>query len=213
MNNNIRINNAETRNENSINKDANRIMDKRYIEVDMSEVMLDYEKEMLAGIRIPSLLPMNILQMDNKNIMCFNTSGYVPLSEIELVSIEGMCKIIKSFVKSIIISEQYLLRGGIHFINRDMVFVDIEKNEVKLVFGKYSEKNSGFADNNIIIGFLDELKASISDNVLSKIINEIITSISSKNPKLERIELMVEDIERKWYCRSLKPVDELNVDI
>lgn len=180
----------------------NTIMDKRYIEVEMSNVSLDYEKEMLSGVRIPSLLPMNILKMDDRSIMCFNTSGFKTLAEVEIINIETMCQIIKSYIKAIYLSEQYLLKGGKHFLSREMVFIDIEKKEVKLIYGNGSKDNVGFADNNVIVNFLNELKSGIMDSVLGQIIDEISSTLVSKNPRPERLVPIVEDVERKWYRRN-----------
>lgn len=186
---------------NSAEHSGNTIMDKRYIEVDMSNISLDYEKEMLTGLIIPSLLPMNILKMDDRIIMCFNTSGYKTLSEINITSIEFMFQVIKNFIKSIHVSEQYLLRGPKHFYHKDMVFWDMEKKEVKLIYGRQCEDDCGFADNQVILNFLFQFKNGMMDSVLIQIVDEITDILISRNPRPERLVPLIEEIERNWYRR------------
>lgn len=181
----------------------NKIMDKRYVEIKMNDAILDYEKEMLVGVDIPSLLPLNIVSTDGHDLLCFNTAGYKTIKEFEIANIESLCKIIKEFVKSIMVSEQYLLSGNKHFLDSDMVFIDTDSKDVKLIYGRNISSAAYFDHNTVVVEFLKNLTAGINDKVYLQIINNITAMIKKQNPRLRKIVIQIEEAERKWYCRNL----------
>lgn len=181
----------------------NKIMEKRYIEVEMNEIILDYEKEMLMGADISSLLPLNIVGTDGHNLLCFNTAGYKSISELEMANIESLCKVIKGFAKAIMISEQYLLAGNKHFIDLDMVYIDMDSKDVKLIYGKKTGGKIYFDHNKVVTDFLEKLIKQLNDKVYLQITRSINGIINSQNPGLKKLVVLIEEAERKWYCRNL----------
>ncbi len=174
-----------------------------YIEIDADDAILDFERQMLAEVNIPSLLPVNIINQNEKNSVCFITTGYKPITQTDIPDIEFLCHMVKSFVKSIIDSEKYLLMGGKHFLDTDMVYYDSDTKETKLIFGRVNENNYHYGDINAVIEFLQNLKKSIEDRVYLQILEQIIITIKVRNPDMKRITILIEEIERKWYCKNL----------
>lgn len=181
----------------------NEIMDKRYLEIDMGIQILDYERQILMGVNIPSLLPMNIINSGERKLMCFNTYGYKSIGEWGIHDVETLCRIIKSFIHAIIRSEQYLLSGSKHFTEPDMVFLSADSMDVKLVFGNSSDTEPAYADNRVIVSFLKNLKSKTEDTVFIQIINNVLIIIEDQNPRFKRLITLIEELERKWYCRNL----------
>lgn len=180
-------------------------MNKNYMEINGEDVILDYEKQMLAGVNIPSLLPVNIINNEGSDSICFITTGYKTISEFGITDIESLCKIIKSFIQALIVSEQYLLVGGKHFLDTDMVYYNADTGETKLVFGRANDINFNFGDVGVVMEYLDNLKKIINDKVQQHLIDQIILEIRKKNPEIKRIPVLVEEAERKWYCRNIIP--------
>jgi hypothetical protein len=184
-----------------------------YIEINTEDVVLSYERQMLAEINIPSLLPVNVINQNGQESICYITNGYKTVSDLDIPDIETLCTIIKSFTKAIIVSEQYLLMGGKHFLETNMVFYDYDKKEIKLVFGKVCDENHCFGDIDIIIEFLSNLKHHLKEKVHIQLVNKILSMLKLKNPELKRISIIVEEMERKWYCRNLIPDFPFKTDI
>ena len=179
-------------------------MNRNYIEISADENIMDFEKQMLSGVNIPSLLPVNIVNQNQKESICFITSGYKPVSQIEIPDIESLILIIKSFVNAIIISEQYLLCGCKHFLDIDLAFYSPEDKETKLVFGRKNDDDCNYGDINVIIKYIENLKSVIiNDKVQLQILENIITILNRQNPDIRRVNLIIEEVERKWYCRNM----------
>gem|GEM_PF-6555675 len=175
------------------------------IEINVNDSILDFERQMLAEVNIPSLLPVNIIDQGGNESICFIATGYKAVSEMNITDIEGLCNIVKSFVKAIITSEQYLLVGGKHFLEMDMVFYDPSTKTMKMVFGRIRDDKNYFGDTDVILEFIDNLKSILVDNVLLKILDQIKIIMVMKNPDIKRIPALIDEVERKWYCRNLIP--------
>lgn len=176
-----------------------------FIEINIEDAIQDFERQMLAEVNIPSLLPVNIINQNEKSSVCFIKTGYKPIEHTDIPDIESLCHIVKSFAKAVIVSEQYLLMGGKHFLDMDMVFYDPDKKETKLIFGKINENGYHYGDTGVVIEFIENLKIRIKNKVHLQMLEQISVSISRKNPEMKRIPVMIEEIERKWYCRNLIP--------
>lgn len=174
-----------------------------FIEINIDDAILDFEKQMLAEVNIPSLLPVNIINQNEKNSVCFITTGYKTMMQTDIPDIESLCHMVKAFVKATIASEQYLLMGGKHFLDMDMIYYDAEKKDAKLIFGKVNENDYHYGDTDVIIEFIENFKKIINNKVYLQMLEQISITISRKNPDIKRITIMIEEIERKWYCRNL----------
>lgn len=181
-----------------INESINNI-----IEINGYNAFNEYEGQILSGTNIPSLLPFNIVINENKTSICFSSHGYRAISFNEIDDIESLCMIIKLFIQAIIESEQYLLVGARHFTETDMVFFNAEKNRIKLVYGQDDGNDYGYGDLHVVTRFICSLKSNTKDRVFLSLLENINELIKERNPMLRNMPIIIEEVERKWYCRSL----------
>ncbi len=77
--------------------------------------------------------------------------------------------------------------------------------DLRLVFGKVDDRDSHYGDTDVVIRFIEDLERHLNDNVLIKILKNVSVSIKLNNPDIKRIPVLVEEIERGWYCRNIIP--------
>ncbi len=107
-----------------------------YLEIE-AEGGEDYEYQMLLAGHIDTLLPVNVMSVNEKKQLIYSASGYKTLEsclEKMIINGEQILQVMESVLKGIDDIKQYLLSAGNLVLSPDCLFVEPDYSRVGLIY-------------------------------------------------------------------------------
>lgn len=123
--------------------------------------VLDYEKIILTSGECSLFMPMGFISADNGETVCYDCSGFIPLSRYQIERTDDALYILENTLLILGKAVEYLLDPAKVTLSTDTVFYNKDTGEVKIAYVPLSGGNPNLKKN--IVGFIGQLKADICD--------------------------------------------------
>lgn len=123
--------------------------------------MRNYEKIMLTSGECNLFMPMGFIGDDNGEVVCYDCSGYAPLSSYSVEKTEDALYILECVLLIVGRAIEYLITPARITINEETVFYNKETGKVKIAYVPLSGEQNSIRGN--LVSFIDQLKVNICD--------------------------------------------------
>lgn len=123
--------------------------------------VLDFEKIMLTSGECSLFMPMGFMSADEGETVCYDCSGFIPLSRYQIERTDDALFILENVVIILNRAVEYLLDPSKVTLNTDTVFYNKESGEVKITYVPLSSGKTGLNKN--LVSFIGQLRSEISD--------------------------------------------------
>lgn len=123
--------------------------------------VLDFEKIMLTSGECSLFMPMGFLSADEGETVCYDCSGFVPLSRYQIDRTDDALYILENILLILNRTVEYLLDPSKVTLNTDTVFYNKETGEVKITYVPLCSEKTDLRKN--LVGFIGQLKRDVND--------------------------------------------------
>ena len=123
--------------------------------------MRDYEKIMLTSGECNLFMPMGFIGDENGEVVCYDCSGFAPLSSYSVEKTEDALYILECVLLIVGRAVEYLITPARITINEDTVFYNKETGRVKIAYVPLTDTQASIRSN--LVSFIDQLKDNIKD--------------------------------------------------
>ena len=123
--------------------------------------MRNYEKIMLTSGECNLFMPMGFIGDDNGEVVCYDCSGFAPLSSYSVEKTEDALYILECVLLIVGKAVEYLITPARITINEDTVFYNKETGKVKIAYVPLKDEKASIRGN--LVNFIEQLKVNIKD--------------------------------------------------
>lgn len=123
--------------------------------------VMEYEKVVLTSGSCNLFMPMGFLGAEDGEIVCYDCSGYAPLSNYEIEKTEDALFILEQTLMILNKATDYLITPSKITVTRDTVFYNIETGEIKIAYIPNKQDTPMMRRN--IVAFIKELQEDVCD--------------------------------------------------
>lgn len=121
----------------------------------------DYERIMLTSGECSFFMPMGFMGEDEVEVVCYDCSGFAPLSNYRIERTEDALYILECVLLIVGKSIEYLITPAKITLTEDTVFYNKETEQVKITYVPVKERQLSIRKN--LVGFIEQLKSNICD--------------------------------------------------
>lgn len=158
--------------------------------------VLDFEKIMLTSGECSLFMPMGFMGADEGETVCYDCSGFTPLSRYQIEKTDDAFFILESTVIIINRAVEYLLDPSKVTLNTDTVFYNRETGEVKITYVPLCCGEEDLRKN--LVRFIGQLRREIHDRYSGYLV-ELAKYIYYYNYSLTDIINKIGNYRRKIY--------------
>lgn len=125
-------------------------------------MMHDYEKIMLTSGVCDLFMPMGFIAEDSGEMICYDCSGFAPLSRFQIDRTDDALYIMESALLILTKSVEYLITPAKVKLSTDTVFYNKDTGEVKIAYVPLKKCESDFRKN--LVTFINQLSKDIRDS-------------------------------------------------
>lgn len=163
--------------------------------------MKEYERVMLTSGECSLFMPMGFMSEDGGETVCYNCSGFTPLSNFRIEKTEDVLYILERTLLILERSVEFLITPSKIWLSTDTVFYNKDTGEVKIAYVPSEGKEGSLRRN--IVTFLIEIKCDVQDDHKSYI-NKIAKCICSGNYYIRDIINKIGIYRREIYTTERK---------
>ena len=123
--------------------------------------VLDFEKIMLTSGECSLFMPMGFMTADEGETVCYDCSGFIPLSRYQIEKTDDALYIIENILIILNRAVEYLLDPAKVTLTTDTVFYNKETGEVKITYVPLSSDQVNIKKS--LVGFIGQLRRDIRD--------------------------------------------------
>lgn len=123
--------------------------------------MRDYERVMLTSGECSYFMPMGFMGEDGGEVVCYDCSGFAPISSYRIEKTEDALYILESVLVIIGRAVEYLITPAKITVSADTVFYNKETGQVKIAYVPMRNAGAGLRKN--LASFIEQLRADICD--------------------------------------------------
>lgn len=161
--------------------------------------MLDFERIMLTSGECSFFMPMGFMVADDGETVCYDCSGFVPLSRYKIERTDDALYILENILLILRRAVEYLITPAKVTLNTDTVFYNKETGEVKIAYFPSQDKNGSLKKH--LVSFIGQIKKDICDEY-SRYLIEIAKCIYYYNYHINDIVNKVGLFRREIYIRE-----------
>lgn len=155
-----------------------------------------FERKVLESGLCDFAVPMSFFRYQGKQIIRYECSGYIALSDMNLDGLKEIFEVIEKTLLALKRSGEFLMNPGKISLNKDTVYVHYKHKDVRLAYMPGDLEQNGNSRN--LIGFLHDLKRQAPESGIGyfdRLENELIV----KNRSLSDMITVVGEIRREIY--------------
>ena len=174
--------------------------DNREFRIRLEEnTMKEYERVMLTSGECSLFMPMGFMSEDGGETVCYNCSGFTPLSSFRIEKTEDVLYILERTLLILERSVEFLITPAKICLSEDTVFYNKETGEVKIAYIPAENSGEGWRRN--IVTFLIQIKKDVRDENI-EYINRIARCICSRNYYIRDIINKIGLYRREIYAEG-----------